>query len=204
MEKKKSQLVIYGIASLIVAIVIITSIVIYKADIPYKLTAEQALAELNKSDNFLDPSKDIDKEAAKTVFIDVRNPLDYNFSHLKNAINIPSEKVLQEEYLDNIRELEEKGNTIIMYGSVPQEVAGPWLLLKQVGINNLKMYSGTFAQLISKEPIVPTVYNETPLIDTTLLKKTVKEPIKNPDAALPKKEVVPLKVAPAPEGGGGC
>lgn len=206
MEKKKSHLLGYAIASVALAIIILTAIAINHTDLPYKLTPQQALDQLKIKDNFIDPMATLNKEAPKTVFIDVRNPHDYTFNHLKDAINIPAEKILQEDFLENIREIEENGNTIIMYGAVPQQVAGPWMLLKQVGINNLKMYAGTFEQLMSNEPVTMNIYNEIPVIDTTALSKKV-EPVSKvtaPKAPAPKKEVVPLRVEPAPESGGGC
>lgn len=206
MEKKKTQLLSYGIASLVVAVIIITAIAINHSDLPYKLTPQEALDQLKNKDNFIDPMVTFDKAAPKTVFIDVRNPHDYAFNHLENAINIPAERILQEDYLENIREIEENDNTIILYGSVPQQVAGPWMLLKQVGISNLKMYAGTFDQLMSNEPVAASIYNEIPVIDTTALSKKVEPALKvsAPKAPAPKKEVVPLRVEPAPESGGGC
>lgn len=204
MEKIKSNMLGYGIAAGIVAIVIIVAIVLNTTDLPYKLTAEQALEELNKKENIITPSDNF-KADANVVFIDVRNSLDYEFKHFGEAVNIPAEKILTEDYLESIREMEENNKNIVLYGEVPQQVAGAWLLLRQIGITGIKMYNGTFEQLISEVPVAPSIYNELPLIDTSLLTR-VKEPVKEPapKAAAPKKEVVPVKVQPQPESGGGC
>lgn len=207
MEKKKSHLVAYGIVSVVLAIVIIIAIALYRADIPYKLTPQEALEQLKNNDNFIDPIAGINKDAPKTIFIDVRSPHDYSFNHFKDAINIPAEKILQDDYLENIRDIEAEGNTIVLYGNVPHQAAGPWMLLKQIGVNNIKMYAGTFEQLMSNEKVVVNTFNEVPVIDTAALKKnTVASPEKSATskAPAPKKEVVPLKVQPAPERGGGC
>lgn len=205
MEKIKCSMLGYGIAAGVVAIVIIIAIALNKTDLPYKLTAQQALEELKNKDNSIDPSSNTLKVDAKTVFIDVRNSLDYEFKHFDQAVNVPAEKILTGDYLESIREMEENGSTIVLYGAVPQQVAGPWLLLKQVGITKVKMYNGSFEQLISETPLPVAVYNEVPVIDTALLTKT-EEPVKSsaPVSKAPKKEVVPVKVQPKAESGGGC
>jgi rhodanese-related sulfurtransferase len=204
MEKIKSNMLGYGIAAALVAIIIIAAIALNRTDLPYKLTAQQALDELKNKDNTIDPASNSLKADAQLVFIDVRNPLDYEFRHFGQAVNIPVEKILTDEYLESIREMEENDKTIVLYGTVPQQVAGAWLLLRQVGITGVKMFNGTFEQLMTESPVAANVYNEVPVIDTALLNKA-KEPVKvAPKPSAPKKQVVPAKVQPEPESGGGC
>lgn len=204
MENFKSNKMLWGLVALILIAVIITGIAIHQTALPYKLTAQQTLEELTNKDNIVDPAAlQLIKQGEKTVLIDLRNPLDYNFKHYPEAINIPAEKILNEDYVEQLEDIEENGNTIILYADIPQRVAGPWMLLKQIGIETVKMYSGTFEQLMADQAMPNSLYNELPMIDTSVLRKK-KEPVEAPapKAATPKKVVSPVKSEP--ETGGGC
>lgn len=204
MENFKSNKMLWGLVALILIAVIIVGIAIHHTTLPYKLTTQQTLEELTNKDNFVDPTAlTLIKQGEKTVFIDLRNPLDYNFKHYNEAINIPAEKILHNDYVEQLEEIVENGNTIILYADIPQRAAGPWMLLKQIGIETVKMYSGTFEQLMADQTLPNSLYNELPIIDTSALTKK-KEPEKAPapKAATPKKAIIPIKSEP--EAGGGC
>ncbi len=198
-------MVLWGLAALILIIVVVTGIAIYQTKLPYKLTLQQTLAELNNKDNVVDATS-LQRiiKAEKPIFIDLRNALEYNFSHYNEAINIPAEKILNEEFMETIQEMQENDNTIILYADVPQKTAGSWMLLKQIGIDKVKMFSGTFDQLMSEQSLPVNLYNEIPVIDTSALQK-IKEPgsaIIAPKATSPKKAIIPVRAEP--ETGGGC
>lgn len=204
MEKLKSNTLLWGVGALILIAILIIGIAVNQNNLPYKLTARQTLDEMTNKDNSVDQtSLQQLKRGKKTVFIDLRNPLDYNFKHYTEAINIPAEKILNEDYVEQLEEMEENGNTFILYADIPQRVAGPWMLLKQIGIENVMMYSGTFEQLMADQAVPNSVYNELPLIDTSALSNK-KELVKAvaPKAATPKKAIIPVRAEPA--SGGGC
>lgn len=205
MDKKYRNLLIWTVAALVVVAIIIAAIAMHHSDIPYKLSAEQTLAEMTNADN-MPGTAEINalKGNQKVAFIDVRNPLDYNLNHFEGAINIPAEKILNEESVESIRDLEAQNNTIILYGATPGQVAGPWMLLRQIGVTNIKMFNGSYEQLISANQATVTIYNETPLIDTTQLKKEVVKPEAPKNAAPKPKTVIPQRAEPAVESGGGC
>lgn len=211
MEKSTLNKLIWGIPAAILTIAIITTIALYTPDIPYELSAEQTLNELSNKDNYVDRGAvDQLKNTGKVVFIDVRNQKEYNFRHFSEAINIPAEKILTEDYLNSIRQMEEDGNTIVIYGSVPNQAAGPWMLIKQTGVNSAKMFNGTFEQLMGDHSAPITINNEVPLIDTTALNKKKEfakideASVKEPKPVAPKKAVMPVRVEPDIETGGGC
>lgn len=204
MEKNKLKKVLWGLTALIIIAVVVTAIAIYQAKLPYKLTVKQTLAELNNKENVVDAaSLQQIKQAEKTIFIDLRNPIEYNFSHYSEAINIPAEKILMEENMETIQEMQDNGNTIVLYADVPQKAAGTWMLLKQIGIDKVKLFSGTFDQLMSEQLLPVNLYNEIPVIDTTALQKKNEPANTNtPKIAVPKKAVSPVRVEP--QTGGGC
>lgn len=204
MEKNKLKKVLWGLAALIMIAIVVTGIAIYQAKLPYKLTVEQTLTELNNKDNVVDAaSLQLIKQAEKTIFIDLRNPIEYNFSHYQEAINIPAEKILIEENMEVIQEIQDNGNTIVLYADVPQKAAGTWMLLKQIGIDKVKMFSGTYDQLMSEQLLPVNLFNEIPVIDTAALQKKNEPANTNtPKIAVPKKAVSPMRAEP--QTGGGC
>jgi len=177
MEKIKSNILGYGVAAFVVVMIVIIAIIINRSEIPYTLSADQALQEMANKANYIEPSSL--PELKDAIFIDVRNPQEYDLSHHDGAINIPAEKMFLEENVDAVRELNSQGKPIVLYGAVPRQTAGLWLLLKQTGIDNVKMFNGTFDQLTSGKTEALGIYNEVPVIDTTALLEKPKTLEKN-------------------------
>jgi len=71
------------------------------------------------------------------ALIDVRNPVKFRQEHIPSALNIPSADLLSEQNLNLIKNLAEEDKKIIIYGGNHLEANGSWLILKQLGINNL-------------------------------------------------------------------
>jgi rhodanese-related sulfurtransferase len=211
MEKSTLNKLMWGIPAVILTIAIITTIALYTPHIPYELSVEQTLNELSNKGNYVDHEAiDQLKNTGKVVFIDVRNQKEYNFRHFSEAINIPAEKILSEEYLGSIQQMEEDGNSIVIYGSVPKQAAGPWMLLKQTGVKSVKMFNGTFEQLMGNHSSPLTIKNEVPLIDTAAINE-IGEFAKVDEASdgsfkpnAPIKIVMPKRVEPGTVSGGGC
>jgi len=92
-----------------------------------KLTGENYLITLNDLNN------------PDYVLIDVRNQFEFEKGHLKNAINIYTPDILSDENSDLFNELKETNKTAVLYGKNPQEVNPPFLILYQLGFDNIKM-----------------------------------------------------------------
>lgn len=202
MEKIKSNMLGYGIAAFVVVMIVIIAIIINRSEIPYTISADQALQEMADKANYIEPTSLAELNGA--VFIDVRNPQEYDLNHYKGAINIPAERIFLEENVEAVRELNSQGKPIVLYGAVPGQTAGLWLLMKQTGINNVKMFNGTFEQLTSGKAEALTIYNEVPVIDTTALLKNQKVEKKPAEVKPVAKKVAPVRTEPQVESGGGC
>lgn len=167
----------------------------------YALTPDKMLAEITSTENYLDAASLVNLD--KLVFVDLRNPLDFEFSHHEMAVNIPAEKVMASENQKVLKDIEKEGKTIVLYGETPRQAAGYWTQLKQLGIENIKVFNGTFEQLMNgkNEPLV--LQNEVLQIDTTLIKKSgnVAGPVNAKPASTPK--ITPRKAA-KPAASGGC
>ncbi|HLN52797.1 MAG TPA: rhodanese-like domain-containing protein [Lentimicrobium sp.] len=205
MNKVTSTNLKWVIPTIIIVAVLVLAIALNHNDLPYELSGDEILKEARNPENMVDKSTLGQYAPGKTVFIDLRQPLDYNLSHAENAINIPAEKILTEDYLNSIKDIENEGNTIVLYCNTPQKASGAWMLLKQVGIENIRYFNGTFEQLMAKEAIADSKLNETPVIDTTKLnKKGTGQPSALTKSDIKPKTVVPQRMQPAAESGGGC
>ncbi|MFZ2282870.1 MAG: rhodanese-like domain-containing protein [Lutibacter sp.] len=92
------------------------------------------------------------------VLIDIRNQYDFEKGHLENAINIYAAEILSDENIKVFDELKESKKTAVLYGNNPQEVNAPFLILYQLGYNNLKLLAieNSYLQnkLVSKNVVI--------------------------------------------------
>ncbi|HEY9169525.1 MAG TPA: rhodanese-like domain-containing protein [Lutibacter sp.] len=92
-----------------------------------KLTSENYLVSLNELNN------------PDFVLIDIRNQYDFQKGHLENAINIYAAEILTDANTKVFKELKERNKTAVLYGNNPQEVNAPFLILYQLGYDNIKL-----------------------------------------------------------------
>ena len=92
-----------------------------------KITSENYLVALNELNN------------PDYVLIDIRNQYDFEKGHLENAINVYAAEILSEDNITVFEELKATDKTAILYGNNPQEPNVPFLILYQLGYDNIKL-----------------------------------------------------------------
>ena len=100
----------------------------------YAYNTKSTLENLSNT-NYLTDLKDINND----VLIDIRSAFEFEKGHLENAINIHTPDFLNEDNLSIFKELKENNKTAILYGKNPEEVNLPFLLLHQLGYDNMKL-----------------------------------------------------------------
>ena len=73
------------------------------------------------------------------ILIDVRSLYEFEKGHLENAINIYAPEILSDDNSAVFKELKENNKTAILYGENPNDVNAPFMLLYQLGYDNLKI-----------------------------------------------------------------
>ncbi|MEI7723987.1 MAG: rhodanese-like domain-containing protein [Bacteroidota bacterium] len=109
---------------------------------PYKLTAEQLLAEIRTGTQFISPDEVADKIIQKDPsiqLIDVRNPREFEMFNLPGAINIPLQDILSE---GNTDVLNQGTRMNILYSNGSTEANEAWLLTRQLGYQNNYVLQG--------------------------------------------------------------
>jgi len=194
-----------------VLVIVIGLITFKRPDVKYAISPAESLAMLNDPSAMITPDQATEmlkQGDGKTIFIDVRNSIAFERGHLKNAVNIPVRELFAKESRAVLRDLEKSGQVGVLYGESQQQAAGPWLMLRQTGYKNVKLFTGSYLQLDpagndSLAKLLPQ-WSETPSIDTVALKmvsastgKTIAQPKK-----AEKKTVTPVKKGAS--SGGGC
>jgi len=110
---------------------------------PYKLTADQLLAEVNTRTQYLTPDAVADmivKKDPSLRLIDVRSQEEFEKFSLPGAVNIPVNDLLSDKYTDILNQ-DVKMNVFYSNGSLVANEA--WMITRQLGyINNYVLEGG--------------------------------------------------------------
>jgi len=110
---------------------------------PFKLTAEQLLAEVNTRTQYITPDAVADMIIQKDPtlrLIDVRSQDEFEKFSLPGAVNIPVTDLLSEEYSDILNQ-DVKMNVFFSNGSLVANEA--WMITRQLGfVNNYVLEGG--------------------------------------------------------------
>ncbi|WP_372757832.1 rhodanese-like domain-containing protein [Mariniflexile sp.] len=139
--------------------------------------------------------------------IDIRNVYEFEKGHLNNAINIPTPDILDTENLQIFKQLKNKNKTAVLYGENPQEVNPVFLILYQMGYDNIKILKAenSYSQnkLITKNCEIENYEKDITAFINESVKAAEVIPEKIKKVAPPVKKIIILeqKKKKAPEGG---
>ncbi|ULC58488.1 hypothetical protein MBM09_11210 [Flaviramulus sp. BrNp1-15] len=159
-----------------------------------KLTSENFFVSLENSNN------------PDFQLIDIRTQYEFDKGHMENAINIATSDILNEENLSIFKDLKEANKTALLYGKNLEEVNPAFLILYQLGYDNIKLLAIETSYLQNKfitknYNIEKSENNIKAFIDESVkkAKATPKiQPIKKP---VKKTIILQKKKKKAPEGG---
>ncbi len=130
-----------------VAIIVIGFITLSKPDFEFELVPEQALEEVLSFEDEMTPEEAeeiIWNEEAGYQFVDLRNPNEFVKGHIDNAINIPCKSILNLENRNLFNQLKKDSVIVVIYDYDQSKANGPWMLLKQLGYDNVKILLGGY------------------------------------------------------------
>ena len=112
----------------------------------YKISTEEMLTKLSEKDNTIYPAKFMhlyysNDSISKYRFIDLRPAPDFLKDHLPGAINIPVNKLLNDE---NTKILNQDEKINILYHKDQCGACGPWMIMTQLGYKNNKVLMGGY------------------------------------------------------------
>jgi rhodanese-related sulfurtransferase len=124
-----------------VAVILVVLAFILRPNAPqYQIGASETLKWMNQ------PQMEvaIDHMDGKQL-IDIRPVDSFLQGHAENAINIPVRNLLDQESVSLFDELRANGKEAIIYGSDELQATAPWLLLQQLGYQNIKILKGGYS-----------------------------------------------------------
>lgn len=194
-----------SIAAVITILVVIIALLSYKRPThSYKISTRQMLENITGSGNFIHP----DSLSTDMQVIDIRNAIEFEKGHLEHAINIYAPELLNDRNTELIQSLTSNGKTLVLYGRSPEQSIAPFMLLKQLGISDIKMlplaiYYNQNALKTTIVPIEQNIYDIPGFIAESVKKAAVKpKPIIK--YVEPPKKVIPKKKKKKMPIEGGC
>jgi rhodanese-related sulfurtransferase len=141
-----------------------------------------------------------------SVIIDVRSNFDFSKGHVDKAINIPLSQLLEKNTIDLLKGSNMQ-NPAVLYGKTPQEANAAFMLLYQLGNEDIKVLSvATFYDdkqfHVKNIEIGKAKVNYAAAMEKALIQPVKKVVVKPAPKPVKKKVVVqPKKKKRMPEGG---
>jgi len=113
----------------------------------------------------------VEYEEPGYVLLDLRSPYDYIKGHIKGAVNMPVNSILDKGNIELFKQYAKDSINVIMYGKDQLEANGPWMILKQMGYDNIQVLMGGYHYFttgpldIYDMPEVPAYLVEEPAYD---------------------------------------
>lgn len=216
-ELTKTNRITFGVV--VVLVILLFGFIFMKpTEFTFNTTLSKELTELNKKEFEMSPqelAKAQLKKDASVVVVDIRSPYDFAKKHLPEAQNFYKVNLFEENSINFFRNLKAANKTAVIYGNTVAEASIPFMILKQMGIENIKLMSAGFEELNSVKwseiAMIPTEFNdEKPIIDFAQYineaKKSTLKPVEteskadNKPAAVSKPVVKPAKTNGGDEG----
>lgn len=165
-------------------------------------TAQQTLEKLAQH-NYLASISEISD--TNNVLIDIRNTFEFEKGSLNNAINIQPSEFLSEENLNLFKTFKKENKTVLLFGNNPEEVNLPYLLLSQLGYDNIKLLTLEIKYIqnnfFTKNSPVETYKNDINAFINESLKNSGSKIINKPK---PKKKRIVVRQKKKKTAEGGC
>ena len=165
-------------------------------------TAQQTLEKLAQHKYLASISEISD---TNNVLIDIRNTFEFEKGSLNNAINIQPSEFLSEENLNLFKTFKKENKTVLLFGNNPEEVNLPYLLLSQLGYDNIKLLTLEIKYIqnnfFTKNNPVETYKNDINAFINESLKNSGSKIINKPK---PKKKRIVVRQKKKKTAEGGC
>lgn len=138
----------------------------------------------------------VQKDSGSVFLVDIRTPAEFANGHLLHAVNIPAQHILEGPWL---RLWKDKKTIYYLYGNTQLEANAPWMILRQMGYDNVRVLQGGLAYFSDfSDTSFLKLEDETARYDfAAVFSKSMAE-VQKANAPLPKPELksVPKTIVP--------
>ncbi len=177
-----------SIASTLFILAVLIGVLTYeRPENLYAMNTETALENLTDTNYFISLDN---LKSSDIALVDIRSPYEFEKGHLENAVNIPSPEILAEENKAIFQELKESDKITVLYGKDLEQANLPFLLLYQMGYDNLKLLS-VDNEYLQNKLVTQHAEIEKPVADINAF---IEESIKNSEKKEEIKKIVPVPI----------
>jgi rhodanese-related sulfurtransferase len=172
-ENSNTKSLVIGVL-IFVGVLLIGFLFSKSSSLPFKLSPQATIDYLMEADYQILP-EDVDYyvefEEPGYVYVDIRNPYEFAKGNIATSVNIPQTDLLQEESLAFFDAAQHDSLTVVLIHKDEASVTGPWLILKQLGYDNLMAMKGGWNYYANESldpydmPEVPKYMVEEPAYD---------------------------------------
>lgn len=130
-----------------ILVIVIGLLTINRPDLKYKISSEETVEILINNEDEMFPEDlagIVEWGDSGYVILDLRNPYEYIKGHIAGARNMPFNSLLDKASLELLDTYASDSLTVVLYGHDQLEANGPWMILKQMGYNNVKVLMGGY------------------------------------------------------------
>lgn len=78
------------------------------------------------------------------LLVDLRNTFEFAQGNIPGSENISSVELLSEDNIERLEDLKAKGMCVVVYDNDQLHANGPWMVLRQLGFDNVKILLGGY------------------------------------------------------------
>ncbi len=189
-------------AVLFLLVVIIGVLTFKKPRFVFEKNTANTLEKVIKQDYILSLEDFNSLDPSQYVLLDIRDHFEYSKGHLNEAINVSPHQVFKKETSQLLRPIKDEGKLVILYGENPEAANNAWMLLYQLGYENIKILS-IETDYIDNKLLTKNIVVEKPSVNYAQILRDAKakeiEQEKNKTATEVKKPAAPKKVITKPK-----
>lgn len=159
----------------------------------FERSAQELLNSISNAENVVslqDAEAAIREKKTDFVLVDLRAPIEFERGHLEGAVSIPAQHLLESKSLDVF---DNKKAVIVLYGRHQEQAHGPWLLLRQLGYDHVKLLQAGYDGVVAADSL-SFLAPETALFDYSA---SFRQATAEGQKAIEAVKIVPAATAPA-------
>ena len=138
---KRPYIKLLGLIIVVIAVGLVFTSLKSSKKYKFEMSAEKLHGELVKESHYMDPNEAweiISKYNQDYIFIDIRNPREFDNFHIEGAVNVPMQRALDDEYIPELKNNKKK----VLYCDESLKADQIRVLLTQYGYDNLFVLQG--------------------------------------------------------------
>lgn len=139
LEFTKTNYITFSVIGVLL-VIILGFILLNPAKYTFTTQLSKELSDIQLTENQVAPqsvAQAMLKKDTQIVLVDVRSQFDFAKGHLPDAVNIYKVNLMNDKNVDFFKDLKQGNKKAVLYGNSAAEANVPFMILKQMGIENI-------------------------------------------------------------------